>query len=431
MLDLYEYVRIELGPPWHTNCESSVAGVIFRAAISTPLAGIFVPGDEHCRLAGVISSAMMLVTQKQLKSLTEGDEREARDTFNVIAPYLRGFTENYLRSRGVRGLDAEDITVMALNDVWHSRKKIQATTAASFGALIKRVAFYRSSRYFEGQKEGIEVAVEDLFESQEPSESPLPNLLKAAVQGDILHKADRLWLNSAGDSDSPLYHYALYVAQKRLFECQAMNTIAGIGCLADFKSDSDLDLWLKNHVELSMSIYRYLYVPTAELSCLLLGIDDRKIFKRLVQSIVDLDKSDNQFRSGEISVRAILVVERFFFNEPRTKIYSRYEKYIDREQFEEEYSDLRKLLPFPGRALRVAEYLNRTQRTGELDLLALCKRLVFQYHAIEYLGPEQIIELIADIADVFHCRINPDTLTNWLSRGRLYDELEKYLGEDV
>ncbi|MBX3120473.1 MAG: hypothetical protein KF784_15550 [Fimbriimonadaceae bacterium] len=368
------------------------------------------------------------ISAKYLLLAAESDEVVAKRIFDEMAPILRRFVDARLRGKGVQVREAEDITPEVLKEIWRNRTKIKAQIDAEWWGFVQTVADHHCSKHFK-KKKPPEESINGRVECSALRVDSLPKLLDKALNGQILEVADRLWLHSGGDSTAQTYELSLYIAQQFYFESRHPSELIKILSPIHFRSENEFQNWLCQTANLSEAIFKYLYFSPSQLCCHLLDIDHLAELRTIVQGIVDEEKRHEKIEASNRSARSLLVVNRFFFTEPLSRVYSRYGPELGKERFDEEYAKIQADLPFAERASRVYQYAVRANLVSAIDFMGICKRLAIQYHAIDYIEPKQIFELIVDVGDIFDCRITEQMLSNWLSRGRLYGELEKHLGE--
>lgn len=319
----------------------------------------------------------------------------------------------------VAGDEAEDIAQEVQIRIWRYREGLRARTAGEWYVYVRRTVFNELSRYVGSRsRETVLGEFEDV-----PNED-MPTLDVLVAEADRRHSlyelADRLWLGQTGPrTDIDLGAVVVQLVVLDGLEPSLVALQFGV-------DERTIEDWLADPVVLLRAAFSALCwsndalaghvlrperpLTTAELDGLARGE---------FEAIPPCAWSDEE---------AQIVVWRVRYGMQPDAI-ERASQRFERKAIEELLDRIRDAFPFRQIAVALRDAL--VERDGEERIAqpGLWKRIVLEYHARHDLPHRHIVERAGPPADEARFRLNDTTLNNWLSMGRIYNELAAHVEE--
>lgn len=374
------------------------------------------------------SSSTLTMDEEYLLLVAERDDQIARRNFDKLCPIILHYVDRRLRSLGIYTPDADEISQDVIEQLWESRTKIRSRTEHGWFSFIRKIVAHKVSKYYEGRNKSREIPFQDVSHFED---SQFSRILNEIVYGNPVKRvADKVWLKSDSNKESSEYELAIFVSYLRYFELKSWHEITHLLPQLQFSDEDQLDQWLSDNVNVFDAAFLYLYFSPSSLSVYLLNALGGDALVRPANIAADIRyQAIDLTEDGEL-LRQYIIVEHYLRGVAIANIKRSIGEKIGESRIQEAYEEVRAFLPFKARSEKVVRFFELGTKISAEDRKSICKRLAFQYYTIDELSPGQVEEMIIDIAASFKCKISRSTLSNWLTRGRLYDELEKRIGEE-
>ncbi|RYG39324.1 sigma-70 family RNA polymerase sigma factor [bacterium] len=351
----------------------------------------------------------------------KGREEEAREAWDAMSDQIQGFLRRYLASRVWNPEAREDAVSLAMLRVWQHREKLRATDPLGLFAFVARTATY-SQRDLARQAPHEEYA-EETAEFDEIPNADMPYLealVFAAQERDRLWRAaNELWLDAS--HPSPEIERRVLAAQLFYLHKTPWQEIMEI--VGPITRDM-LDDWLTDLGTINSLAFAEVYGDNDSVCAYLLGCRPSELDAMGAKART---ASSSEGPNGWTWPEARVILWRYRNGLPSASILAFSTCELDKDQLAELFERCRANLPFQEAACRLLERLGPAAR--EVAESGIWRRLAFQYDTVDELPLKQIAERTDPATKAFGASVTPGMLNVWLSGGRLYSQLARYITE--
>lgn len=340
----------------------------------------------------------------QFQRVVSGDPQVAASALRVLEPRIKGFLWRYLGSLLPRDADREDAIAEVFAKLWAHRERIQVL---SLGACWRYLAVM-------ARRVALDMIGDNRFETLELDEAGTTFIDRVAenrlAQWQLYRTADRLWIGVCEHISEIEQDRRLLAAQLHYLEGRSWKDIVEILHPAEEITRETLDEWLLDPATLRLLALKHVYRSNESLAALLLG-----------REISDLPRHSD---AGDPEEQVILL--RFLNGLLREKIVQMLPDLAE-ASIDAIVERCKKNLPYSRLAKEVEQSYRRLPCESLLSDQGLIRRLVFQYHVADNLPQKQILERCEPVADAWGQKLTDGMLNVWISNGRLFTQLVKFL----
>lgn len=310
--------------------------------------------------------------------------------------------------------DREDVIQAALTKIWTKRTQFKPTSVGAWFQFAARTS-YRTAIDAKRVDQGV-VVPEDGLDEVKCDEPFIETMaLLASSRRGLYRVADEALLKL--DPSIPVGERPRRLLAAQLLYLHESTPAEIIKLLGGAKpiSRPELDGWLMDPGTVRSFAYQSLYRSNDDLLSHVFGLPAEECARLARQEGAPPGWSPVETQIAVLRLRNGLTTEKICRMVPGAT----------KELVEATAAKCRAKFPFEA----IAKDLQWKLR-DRVDLLSdrsVWKRLVFQYHAQDELPQLQILERVQPSAALFGVALTPQVLNGWLSIGRLFIQLEKYV----
>ena len=357
------------------------------------------------------------VAPTDLGALRGEDEALAHQALTRLWTGSRPYVLRQLSKKGVRGDEAEDVCQAAFVEIWRGRGSVRAQTQADwYGLVRRRVSWELSDRIGAREREDLALGELDVPAQDRPY---LEALLSASEESRGLYGlANRMWL---GDSRAKDAETGAVVVQLVLVDGVSPKVAAQIFGVAE----SDIDGWAADPAILARALFATLCWPSDDLAAFVLR-PDRPLDLGELDAVHAGEKVPTAWNAHE----ARLVAWRLRNGLLEAELLRLSNGEIEPPSLSELLERVKSTFPFGTLTEALLRSLESRGMASALAEPGLWKRIAFEY-AIRYELPHrQIVERAGPSAEKASFRLDEAKLNNWLSLGRIFNNLAVFAREE-
>ncbi|RYG48964.1 sigma-70 family RNA polymerase sigma factor [bacterium] len=351
----------------------------------------------------------------------KGSEGDAREAFDAMSEQLRSFLGRYLASRVWNAEAREDAVSRTMVRVWQGRQNVRASDSLGFWAFVARTASFCQREIVHDPNVGrFAEEIPDFEEIPEPDRPYLQALAIASEEHDRLRRAaDELWLDAT--QPSPELERRILAAQ--LFYIHGTSWEEIVKIVGPLSRDM-LDEWLADLGTINAFAFSEVYGDNESICAYLLGCKPEEL-DRITENARNASSPDGPGGWSQAEVRVIVWRYRNGLASDQILRFSGCD--FDKEQLEALFERCRAKLPFQAAACRLLDRLGPMAQ--EVARSGIWRRLAFQYATVDELPLKQIAERTDPATKALGASVTPGMLNVWLSGGRLYSQLARFITE--
>jgi DNA-directed RNA polymerase specialized sigma24 family protein len=361
--------------------------------------------------------------QRSIEVFLGRDPERARRAFDQLAPRLCRFLNEYLKSLLPLEAEREDAISESLTRLWKYRTSFQYRSEGAWWAFAAKVA--RNCAYSQlGMPQNRELPTE----FSEIESASLDLAASIAEDRERLYRiADAVWLLLPGDMSETERRRRLLAAQLFFLEKMPWEEVCALVGGSHPIERQTLDTWLSDKAVILDLAYHRLFWTNDRLTGYLLRNSEPLNANELDALAVGADSLGLDWGADAANV----IVLRYRYGLITEKI-AQLQPALDRAAIEGWIESAGQALPFADLAADLLCALHSSKHSPAIFHDAgLWKRIVFQYYAAHELPHRQILERTEPASTAAGYRLTLGMLNVWLSNGRIFCELAKYVKREV
>lgn len=355
------------------------------------------------------------------------DSPEGIEAFERVIAKSRPWLQSYVKGKGVREADADDIEQQVVQKLFSRRIEFHFKEWSKWRAYLKTTAKTTLIDFLERSK-GEEASLDATATEIPDEEQSIWEIIARSIRTEkLLAYADELWLGC--DAGVPRREHDRKLLAAQLFFLHQLPWQAVILMLGGKVTRSELDDWCSDPAVLRNLSFRSLHMTGEQLAASVLGLPSS-----------EASELDELYRNGSGANpvgdppagwtwgEAIVIIERYRHN-------LEWDKVASRSRFALEAIDSIRdrcggTMPFVPVVKKLRTSLARAGCDANHFLRdEVWRRLAFEYRYIDGQPVKDVQDRVEFAAAEVGIKLNFGVLNMWLSGGRLLKQLGNHMGE--